>query len=79
MMHSAERPSNYFSNTITHNQAKQIKKGVIFVQILSAQLISRLNNFITHCLVHSKLLLVLHRYSYLHILVLNKCIQCMFY
>ena len=34
MMHSAERPSNYFSNTFTHNQAEQIKKGVIFVQIL---------------------------------------------
>ena len=26
MMHSAERPSNYFSNTFTHNQAEQIKK-----------------------------------------------------
>ena len=26
MMRSAERPSNYFSNTFTHNQAEQIKK-----------------------------------------------------
>ena len=26
MMHSAERPSNYFSDTFTHNQAEQIKK-----------------------------------------------------
>ena len=34
MMHSAEHPSNYFSNTFTHNQAERIKKGVIFVQIL---------------------------------------------
>ena len=64
-MHSAERPSAIiFSNTFTHYQAEQIKKGVIFVQILlenipdlnTAQSISRLNNFITHCLGHSKLL-----------------------
>ena len=35
MMHSTERPSNYFfPNTFTHNQAEQIKKGVIFVQVL---------------------------------------------
>ena len=64
MMHSAECPGNYFSNTFTHNQAEQIKKGVIFVQILlentpdlnTAQSISRWNSFITHCLCHSKLL-----------------------
>ena len=34
MMHRSERPSIFFSNTFTHNQAEQIKKGVIFVQIL---------------------------------------------
>ena len=34
-MHKAERPSNYFFNTFTHNQAEQIKNGVICVQILS--------------------------------------------
>ena len=34
MMHKAERPSNYFSNTFTHNQAEKIKKTVICVQIL---------------------------------------------
>ena len=34
-MHKAELPSNYFSNSFTHNQAEQIKKGVICVQILS--------------------------------------------
>ena len=34
LMHKAERPSNYFSNTFTHNHAEQIKKGVICVQIL---------------------------------------------
>ena len=34
LMHKAERHSNYFSNTFTHKQAKQIKKGVICVQIL---------------------------------------------
>ena len=28
LMHKAERPSNYFSNTFKHNQAEQIKKGV---------------------------------------------------
>ena len=64
MMHSPERPSNYFSNTFTHNQAEQIKKGVIFCpnfvrntpDLNTAQSISRLNNFITHCLGHSKLL-----------------------
>ena len=33
-MHKAERPSNYFfSNSFTYNQAEQIKKGVICVQI----------------------------------------------
>ena len=26
MMHSSERPSIFFSNTFTHNQAEQIKK-----------------------------------------------------
>ena len=34
-MHKAERPSNYSSNSsFTHNQAEQIKKGAICVQIL---------------------------------------------
>ena len=33
-MHKAEHPNNYFSNSFTHNQAEQIKIGVIFVQIL---------------------------------------------
>ena len=54
-MHKAERPS-IFSNTFTHNQAEQIKKGVICVQILLeihltlniAEPISRLNNYITY-------------------------------
>ena len=55
-MHKAERPSNYFSNTYTHNQAEQIKKGVLCVQILleihltlnTVESISRLNNYITY-------------------------------
>ena len=34
LMHKAERPSNYFSNSFTHNQAEQIKKGVICVHML---------------------------------------------
>ena len=34
LMHKADRPNDYFSNTFTHNQAEQIKKGVICVQIL---------------------------------------------
>ena len=33
-MHKAERPSNYFSNSFTYDQAEQIKKRVICVQIL---------------------------------------------
>ena len=33
LMHKAERPSNYFSNSFTHYQAEQIKKGVICVQM----------------------------------------------
>ena len=34
-MHKAVPPSNYFfSNSFTYNQAEQIKKGVICVQIL---------------------------------------------
>ena len=33
-MHKAERPSNFFSNSFTYDQAEQIKKGVICVQIL---------------------------------------------
>ena len=33
-MHKAERPSNYFVQFFTYNQADQIKKGVICVQIL---------------------------------------------
>ena len=63
MMHRAERPGNYyFFNTFTHNEAVQIKQGVICVQIFvknspdlnTAHSISRLNKFITHCLGHSK-------------------------
>ena len=34
LVHKAERPSNYFSNSFIHNQAEQIKKGVICIQIL---------------------------------------------
>ena len=34
LMHKAKRPSNYFSNSFIYNQAGQIKKGVICVQIL---------------------------------------------
>ena len=34
MMHKAKRPSNYFFNYFTYNQAEQIKKRVICVQIL---------------------------------------------
>ena len=34
LMHKAERPSNYSSNTFTHNEAEQIKKGVSCVLIL---------------------------------------------
>ena len=34
LVHKAVRPINYFSNTFTHYQAEQIKKGVICVQIL---------------------------------------------
>ena len=34
LMHKAEHPSNNFSNSFTNNQAEQIKKGVICVQIL---------------------------------------------
>ena len=33
-MHKAERPSNYFFNSFTYNQAEQIKRGVICVHIL---------------------------------------------
>ena len=63
-MHKAERPSIFFPNTFTHNQTEQIKKGVICVQILleihltlnTVESISRLNNFITTCLGHRKLL-----------------------
>ena len=33
-MHKAVRPSNFLSNSFTYNQAEQIKKGVICVQIL---------------------------------------------
>ena len=63
MMNSAKRPSNYFSNTFTHNQAEQIKSSNFcsnFVRntpdLNRAQSISRLNNIITHCLGHNKLL-----------------------
>ena len=34
-MHKAVHPSNYFSNSFTYNQAEQIKKELICVQILS--------------------------------------------
>ena len=34
LMHKAECPSNFFSNSFTYNQAEQIKKVVICVQIL---------------------------------------------
>ena len=34
LMHKAERPCSYFSISFTYNQAEQIKKGVICVQIL---------------------------------------------
>ena len=34
LKHEAERLSNYFSNSFTHYQAEQIKKGVICVQIV---------------------------------------------
>ena len=34
LMHKAVRPSNYFSNSFTYNQAEQTKKGVICVQSL---------------------------------------------
>ena len=34
LMHKAERPSDYFSNSFTYNQAEQIKKGAICVQTL---------------------------------------------
>ena len=33
-MHKAVHPSNYFSNSFKYNQAEQIKKEVICVQIL---------------------------------------------
>ena len=34
LMHKAERPSIFFPNSFTYNQAQQIQKGVICVQIL---------------------------------------------
>ena len=34
LMHKAEHLINYFSNTFTHNEAEQIRKGVSCVQIL---------------------------------------------
>ena len=33
-MHKEERPSNYFFNSFTHNQAELIKKGVMCVEIV---------------------------------------------
>ena len=33
-MHEAEHPRRYISNSFTQYQAKQIKKGVMCVQIL---------------------------------------------
>ena len=33
-MHKAVRPINYFSSSFTYNQAEQLKKEVICVQIL---------------------------------------------
>ena len=35
VMHKAERPSNYVSQHFSHNQAEQIEKRVICIQILS--------------------------------------------
>ena len=60
LMHKAERPSNYFSNSFTYNQAEQIKKGVICVQILleihlPEQIsFSRSDNFLHTCLGHNQ-------------------------
>ena len=34
LMHKAVRPSIYFSNSFTYNQAEQIKKEVICAQVL---------------------------------------------
>ena len=59
MMQSAKHPSNYFFPIFTHNQAEQIKKRSNFCpnfirntsDLNTAQSMSRLNNFITHCLV----------------------------
>ena len=60
MMHSAEQ---IVFNTFTHNQAEQIKQSIFYqnfvrktLDLNTAQSISWLNNFITHCLGHSKLL-----------------------
>ena len=38
LMHIAERPSNYFFNSFTYNQAEQIKKGVICVHFFRNKL-----------------------------------------
>ena len=55
LMNKAERPNNYFSNTVTDDQIEQIKKGVICVHFVlentdlnTVESISRLNNFITY-------------------------------
>ena len=64
MMHSAERPNNYFFQHIHTLSGRADKKRSNFcpnfvrniLDLNTAQSISRLNNFITHCLGHSKLL-----------------------
>ena len=44
-MHKAKRPSNYFFYSFTYNQAEQIKKGVICVQILLEIHLTERGNF----------------------------------
>ena len=61
-MHKAESPSNYFSNSFTHYQAEEIKKGVICVQILLEIHLSEHSRFHFHshtCLGHSNVVFVL--------------------
>ena len=61
-MHKAGSPSNYFSNSFTHNQAEQIKKGVICVQILLEMHRPDYSRFHFHshtCLGHSNVVFVL--------------------
>ena len=84
LMHKAKRPSNYFSNTFTHNQAEQIKKGVIsdqnFVRNTSSEYgrfhFQGWSTFYTPVLVTVMQCLYCRCYiCSLHILVFNKCIQ----